>query len=53
MKTIKPITEPPKQHCHAAHSDGECMWKQCPQLRDGEPEKTGRTCPLPWREDDE
>lgn len=31
--------------CHAG-SDGECNWKICPQLRDGEPDKTGRHCPL-------
>jgi hypothetical protein len=35
-------------------SDGECNHPMCPQLRDGEPEKTGRSCPLyDWdREDD-
>lgn len=31
--------------CHA-HEDGDCTWKGCPQLRDNEPEKTGRHCPL-------
>jgi hypothetical protein len=31
--------------CHA-HSDGECFWKECPQLRDKEPEASGRHCPL-------
>ena len=31
--------------CHAA-KDGECNWEHCPQLRDGEPKKTGRHCPL-------
>ncbi len=31
--------------CHSC-SDGECFWKDCPQLRDGEPEKSGRHCPL-------
>lgn len=25
----------------------------CPQLRDGEPEKSGRSCPLDWGIDDE
>lgn len=29
-----------------AHADGDCYWKDCPQKRDGEPEKTGRHCPL-------
>ncbi|HYE79249.1 MAG TPA: hypothetical protein VEI97_14795 [bacterium] len=27
-------------------SDGECFWKHCPQLRDGEPERSHRHCPL-------
>jgi hypothetical protein len=31
--------------CHAG-SDGDCVWEQCPQLRDGEPIATGRHCPL-------
>lgn len=26
--------------------DGDCAWEGCPQLRDGEPEATGRHCPL-------
>ena len=37
--------------CHA-HRDGECHWEQCPQLRDGEPAATGRSCPLPLDPDD-
>lgn len=32
-------------HCHA-QSDGDCDWEGCPQLRDGEPERSGRSCPL-------
>ena len=40
------------QCCHAAR-DGECAWKDCPQTRDGEPAKSGRSCPLHWLEDDE
>lgn len=37
-----------EQAIHRCHSgqDGECTWKHCPQLRDGEPEKSGRHCPL-------
>lgn len=27
-------------------SDGDCFHKLCPQLRDGEPVKSGRRCPL-------
>lgn len=41
------------EHCHA-DSDGDCEWAKCPQLRDGEPKKTGRHCPLDnWSIDDE
>lgn len=40
----KPAVERPVR-CHAAR-DGECQWELCPQLRDGEPTKTGRHCPL-------
>jgi hypothetical protein len=29
-----------------AHKDGECTWALCPQIRDGEPKKSGRHCPL-------
>jgi hypothetical protein len=36
------------EHC-AADIDGECDHAKCPQLRDGEPEKTGRHCPLDTR----
>lgn len=38
--------------CHSSN-DGECNWEHCPQLRDGEPEKSGRSCPLHWLEDDD
>lgn len=31
--------------CHSGR-DGECSWKQCPQLRDNEPAQGGRHCPL-------
>ena len=37
--------------CHV-HKDGECHWEQCPQLRDGEPAATRRSCPLPLVPDD-
>lgn len=30
--------------CHA-DDDGDCEWRECPQLRDGEPAKSGRHCP--------
>lgn len=29
-----------------ADQDGECHWKECPQIRDMEPDSTGRHCPL-------
>ena len=46
------------ERCHAAgrNSDGDCYWPGCPQIRDGEPEKSGRHCPLDTlcdEEDDE
>ncbi len=37
--------------CHAG-KDGECIMIQCPQTLDGEPEKSGRHCPLDKGEDD-
>ena len=39
-------------YCQAAR-DGDCSWRACPQLRDGEPKKSGRSCPLDWGDDDE
>lgn len=38
--------------CHA-NRDGECDWEHCPQLRDGEPLKSGRHCPLDDPDEDE
>ncbi len=39
------MTEPEKENrCHAAR-DGDCIWQDCPQNRDGEPRKSGRHCP--------
>lgn len=37
--------------CHAG-MDGECTWEHCPQERDGEPAKSGRSCPLIHYTDD-
>jgi len=34
----------------AAGKDGDCIHGGCPQLRDGEPGKSGRHCPLDTRE---
>lgn len=30
--------------------DGDCNWSECPQLRDGEPKRSGRNCPRIWPE---
>lgn len=38
--------------CHAQR-DGDCSWAECPQLRDGEPEKSGRHCPLDKEDENE
>lgn len=29
-----------------ANQDGDCSWEHCPQLRDGEPVRSGRHCPI-------
>ena|SRR5579863_1966413 len=47
-----PKNESPLKRCAAAR-DGDCDHAQCPQLRDGEPEKSGRHCPLDISGDDE
>lgn len=39
-------------HCRSDR-DGECSWGGCPQLRDGEPEASGRHCPLDTIDDPE
>lgn len=31
-------------HC-LSDNDGECEWKDCPQIRDDEPTRSGRHCP--------
>ena len=36
----------PLSHC-AANKEGDCSHPDCPQIRDGEPAKTGRNCPVP------
>lgn len=44
---LKEISKYPLQvaFCHSG-TDGDCNWAKCPQLRDGEPVKSGRRCPL-------
>lgn len=38
--------------CHS-DCDGDCVWRECPQLRDNEPAKSGRHCPYDKRRDNE
>lgn len=45
-------TDREPDRCHAQR-DGDCIWTDCPQNRDGEPAKSGRGCPLPQWEDEE
>jgi len=45
------LREEDARTCHADR-DGDCTWEGCPQLRDGEPEKTGRHCPLDIEDED-
>jgi hypothetical protein len=41
------------ERCHADR-DGDCCAERCPQIRDHEPEKTGRHCPIDtWPDDDD
>jgi hypothetical protein len=47
----KPETMNGPEYCHADR-DGKCRWPECPQVRDGEPEKSGRACPL-WIEEED
>jgi hypothetical protein len=41
------VEKTPTLNFCAAGLDGECYHDSCPQIADGEPEKTGRFCPLP------
>lgn len=47
-----PRSTPRLVYC-AASQDGECSHSKCPQLRDGEPMKSGRHCPLDQQQDDD
>lgn len=46
------IPPPERPGCYASRGDGECYWKNCPQLRDNEPAATGRHCPRDQREEE-
>ncbi len=39
------MDKPAVPYCRSSVTDGECYSPECPQLRDGEPEATGRYCP--------
>jgi hypothetical protein len=43
--TKRLVAKEEPEGCHA-HRDGECHWTGCPQLRDDEPRRSGRHCPL-------
>ena len=43
---IGKIPKPSVPRYCAAGKDGDCFHNQCPQIRDGEPSKSGRHCPL-------
>jgi hypothetical protein len=54
MTLVKPAVDEQRGlsgRCQADR-DGDCSWCGCPQLRDGEPKKTGRCCPLPHGDED-
>lgn len=44
------VEHKPLTHC-ASGQDGDCIHPDCPQLRDGEPVKSGRHCPIDTREE--
>ena len=52
LELSKGVKDKPLVGC-AAGSDGDCNHSWCPQLRDGEPEATGRHCPLDKEDEDE
>ena len=47
----EPAEVPRWSGCHA-NRDGDCNWTDCPQAHDGEPARSGRSCPL-WTGEDE
>jgi predicted HAD superfamily Cof-like phosphohydrolase len=46
---LRRVLDADECYCHA-DSDGDCTWEHCPQLKDGEPQATGRSCPLNGKE---
>lgn len=45
MARLRADTSSPIERCQSDR-DGDCSHAACPQLRDGEPHKSGRHCPL-------
>ena len=45
-KLIRTLRETDENKWCKANRDGECDHKICPQIKDGEPNATGRHCPL-------
>lgn len=52
-QTELPESQRPYMERCAAARDGECCDIRCPQLRDKEPQATGRHCPLDTGYEDE
>ena len=46
------MTTMPEPYCRA-QKDGDCIYSHCPQIKDNEPFKTGRHCPLDVYTDDD
>ena len=42
---IKPVLADSAEVICRADKDGDCYWEHCPQLKDDEPNKSGRSCP--------
>lgn len=38
--------DPDRVNFCRGHRDGDCFWEGCPQLREHEPARSGRHCPL-------
>jgi hypothetical protein len=45
LKSLATVPLARHDGCQATTDDGDCRWKDCPQLRDCEPYATGRWCP--------
>jgi len=52
LNNIDPDAEFEEHYCHA-DKDGDCNFPGCPQIKDDEPEKSGRSCPWDKNEEEE